>query len=98
MAVSTVALPVHAAPTGIPLPTLIKTLYNIVFPAVVMLGMAIIIKAGYQLMTSQGDPHKVIEGKDDLTSAIMGMIFVLASIGILRIIISTFITGANPGF
>ena len=39
-------------------------------------------------MTSQGDPQKVSKGKEDLTSAIMGLLFVLLSIGILRVIIN----------
>jgi hypothetical protein len=91
--------PVYAAtPPPLQLTGFIKALYNIVFPASVMLGMFLILKSGYTLMTSQGDPQKTVEGKENLTSAIMGMIFVLASVGILRIIIGTFITGGNPGF
>lgn len=72
---------------------IIKIIYQIVFPAAIMLGMFFVIKAGYTLMTSQGEPRKAQEGREQLTSAIMGLIFVLASVVILRIIFNSLIGG-----
>ncbi len=68
-------------------------IFNILMPASVIIGILLIVKAGYTLMTSQGDPAKTQDGKEQLTSAIMGLLFVLLSIGILRAIVSTLITG-----
>lgn len=70
-----------------------KIIYNIVFPLAILLGMFFIIKSGYTLMTSQGEPRKAQEGKEQLTSAIMGLIFVLISAVILRVIFNSLIGG-----
>jgi hypothetical protein len=77
--------------------TLLRTINGIVLPLAVILGMILIIHNGYKLMTSQGDPTKLQEGKDGLTSAIIGLIFVLMAVSILRVIIKALITGnADP--
>uniref|UniRef100_A0A7C4TJJ6 Uncharacterized protein n=1 Tax=candidate division WWE3 bacterium TaxID=2053526 RepID=A0A7C4TJJ6_UNCKA len=73
-------------------------LYGILFPVVVILGFLKVVVAGYTIMTSQGDPQKIQEGKEDLTAAIMGLIFILGAVGILRILIGSIITGGDPGF
>ena len=77
------------------LTSLVQKFYNVVLPLAVIMGFLLILKAGYALMTSQGDPSKVSEGKEDLTSAIMGLLFVFLSIGILRVIIKGIIDTAG---
>ncbi len=77
---------------------LIKIVYNITLPLAIIIGFILIVVGGYMFMTSQGDPKKTMEAKEQLTSAIMGMLFVLLSIGILRILIGSLITGSDPGF
>ncbi|HSD98924.1 MAG TPA: pilin [Patescibacteria group bacterium] len=61
-------------------------------------GVAIllIIAAGYQLMTSQGNPEKVKEGRERLTAAIVGLLFIIFSVAILQIIGVTILQ--IPGF
>lgn len=51
-------------------------------------GVAIllVIAAGYQLITSQGNPEKVKEGRERLISAIVGLLFIIFSVAILQII------------
>ena len=71
----------------------ITKVFNIVFPLAILIGFIKVVLGGYALMTSQGDPQKVGEGKETLTAAITGMLFVLLSIGILRVIIDSLITG-----
>ena len=73
-------------------------MYDITLPLAIILGFILIVIGGYMFMTSQGDPKKTMEAKERLTSAIMGMLFVLLSIGILRILIGSLITGEDPGF
>lgn len=70
---------------------------GIVMPIVVILGIFQIVLKGYKIMTSQGDPTALQEGKEGLTSAIIGLIFVLMAVSILRVIIKALITGdADP--
>ena len=69
--------------------TLINSINNILVPALVLLGFVLIIKAGYGFLTSQGNPDQVKKSKEDLTSAIIGLIFVFLSGTILRVILSS---------
>lgn len=71
--------------------------YNLLYPAAILLGVIMNIGAGYKLMTSQGDPRKTKEGQEDLTAAILGTAFVVLSAVILRIIIGQ-ILGGTAGF
>lgn len=51
-------------------------------------GVAIllIVAAGYELMVSQGNPEKVKAGRERLTAAIVGLIFIIFSVWILQFI------------
>lgn len=46
--------------------------------------------AAYQLMTSRGDPDKLKQGKEVITNAIIGFLFVLMSVAILLLISNLF--------
>ena len=69
--------------------SLIARFYNILFPIGLVVGLFADGFAGYTIMTSQGSPEKVKEGSEKLTSAVVGMIFIVLSIVILRIIIGS---------
>lgn len=49
-------------------------------------AVLLIIAAGYQMMTSQGNPEKVKEARERLTSAVVGLLFIFFSVTILQII------------
>lgn len=83
---------------GFNMGVLVENFFKIAFPLAIILGFINIVTAGYTLMTSEGDPRKTNEGKERLESAIMGLLFVLLTIGILRIILGTLISGEPPGF
>ncbi|OGC45803.1 hypothetical protein A3F07_01195 [candidate division WWE3 bacterium RIFCSPHIGHO2_12_FULL_38_15] len=68
---------------------IVTVLYRILFPIGVAFGAFMVIKAGYTIMTSEGEPAKVTEAKEDLTAAVVGLLFVLLSAVILRVIISS---------
>ena len=70
---------------------LVGTIFGVFYPAAVLVGVLFIIKAGYMLMTSEGNPMKTKEGQEDLTAAILGTFFVVLSIAILRVIINSII-------
>ena len=46
-------------------------------------------------MTSEGNPQKTTEGKEDLTAAVVGTLFIALSLVTLRIIISV-VLGEKP--
>ncbi len=77
---------------------IIDRIEKIINPAVKMLyygGLAIgvffVILAGYSLMTSEGDPQRTKAAQEQLTAAIVGIIFILLSVTILRVIINEII-------
>jgi len=41
------------------------------------------------VMTSQGDPEKLEDGKGTLTAAISGLIFIILSVTIYQIVVGT---------
>lgn len=75
----------------------LKTIANMLFPAAIAVGMFLIVRAGYTIMTSEGDPQKVNDGKNALTSAVIGTGVVMLAVPILRILINA-ILGGNAGF
>lgn len=46
--------------------------------------------AAFKLMTSQGDPDKLKEGKEVITNAVIGFVFILLSVAILMLISNIF--------
>jgi hypothetical protein len=75
---------------------LLEKIHSLLFPVAILIGFFLTARCGYVLMTSQGNPEKVRDGKECFTSAIIGLVFVLISVGILRVIIGSLI--GNPGF
>ncbi|HWY80206.1 MAG TPA: pilin [Candidatus Sulfotelmatobacter sp.] len=68
-------------PTGF-----IKVLFDILLSASGGIALLLIIKAGYQLMTSQGKPEQMQAGRDQLVAAIVGLVFLIFSFVILQLI------------
>lgn len=58
--------------------------------------LIIIIITGYRLMTSQGDPEKVKNAREQLTAAIVGLLFIIFSLVILQLITQDILR--IPGF
>lgn len=59
-------------------------------------AVLLIIFSGYQMMVTGGNPEKLQEAKDRLTSAIVGLVFIIFSLALLRIIGIDIL--AIPGF
>jgi hypothetical protein len=74
---------------------LLILIFNFLIPTGIAAGLFFIIKAGYTLMTSEGNPQKTTEGKEDLTAAVVGTLFIALSLVTLRIIISV-VLGEKP--
>lgn len=75
----------------------LKAFFNIInsilLPISVILGLFLVMLSGYKIMSSQGDPAKLNQGKEGLTSAIIGLLFVLMAVSILRVLIKALISG-----
>lgn len=50
------------------------------------LALMLIVFSGFQIMTAQGDPQKLQAGRELLTSAISGLILIIFSMFLLRLI------------
>ncbi len=64
----------------------ISTLLGILLSISGMIALLIIIWTGYKMMMSRGNPEKIEEAKEQLTSAITGLLFIILSIVILEVI------------
>jgi hypothetical protein len=76
---------------------LLSNIFNFLLLLGFALGLFFIVKAGYTLKTSEGHPERTRQGKEELTAAIVGTLFVGLSLVILRIIIRVLL-GGDPGF
>jgi uncharacterized membrane protein (DUF485 family) len=59
---------------------------NIAVPAAILSLIVLVVYAGYMLISSQGNPDKIKEGKEVLTNAVIGFFIVVLSIVILLLI------------
>ena len=75
---------------------LVKSVFGIVLSMSGGIAWLLIIVAGYQLMLARGNPEKIQSAKDRLTSAIIGLLFIIFSLVILQIIGVDIL--AIPGF
>ncbi|MBW6441737.1 pilin [Patescibacteria group bacterium] len=70
---------------------IINPIAKILYFGGLFIGISFIIYAGYRLMMSQGNPQVTKDAQEQLTAAILGIMFILLSAGILRIILKTII-------
>lgn len=56
----------------------------------------LLISAGYRLMVSQGDPEKIKEARESITSAVLGLFFIIFSFVLYNFITNTVLN--LPGF
>lgn len=66
----------------------LKAFRGILVPLGIILGVLFIIICGYKFMTSQGQPDKLRDAKECLTSAIIGLLVVAMSVSILNTLIN----------
>lgn len=78
---------VYKGPIIDSLDKIINPILKILYYGGLFIGFFFIVLSGYNLMTSQGDPQKAKEAQEQLTSAILGILFILLSVNILRVII-----------
>lgn len=64
----------------------IKAGFGLILGASGAVALLLIIRAGYKIMTSQGKPETVQEGKDQLVAAIVGLVFLIFAFVFLEVI------------
>jgi len=64
----------------------VQSIFDILLSASGGLALLLIIRAGYQLMTSQGKPEQIQQGRDQLVAAIVGLLFLIFSFVALQLI------------
>lgn len=62
----------------------IKSLFSLILGLAGGVALILIIYAGYKLMRSQGDPEAVKAAKELITSAVIGLLFIIFSLVILQ--------------
>ncbi len=78
-------------------PLVIKLLHGIIMALAIIIGIFLIVLNGYEILTSQGNPEQLQSGKEGITSAIIGLIFVILSIVIIRLALGSLL-GFDPPF
>ncbi|GEM_PF-5718759 len=69
---------------------ILGSIYNLLYPVAITYGILQIIFAGYRIMKSEGEPKAMAEAKEHLTDSIIGIVFVILAVIILRVIIKSF--------
>ncbi len=67
-------------------PSFTRSIFAILLSFSGGLALLLIIRSGYTMMTSQGNPQKIQEGRDQLVAAIVGLVFLIFSFVLLQLI------------
>jgi len=68
------------------LPALLTRVFSIALSIAGVVALGLIIASGYRLMISQGNPEQVKGAREQLTAAIIGLLFIIFSLVILQVI------------
>lgn len=69
--------------------SLVEAVVDIAVPVAILCLVVLVVYAGYMLISSQGNPDKLKEGREVLTNAIIGFFIVVLSIVILLLLSNT---------
>ena len=64
----------------------VRTIISLVLGIAGGIALLLLIISGYRFMASHGNPEKVTAAKDQLTAAIIGLLFIIFSFVILQVI------------
>jgi len=69
---------------------LVNSIVQIALPLAGVAAVILLILAGYKMISSQGNPEKLNDAREVATNAIIGLVFILLSVGILVLVASVF--------
>lgn len=79
------------------IPSLVNALVQVSIPVGVLSAIGLFAYAGFNMITSQGDPEKLQEAREVVTNAVIGFALIALSVAILLLIRNTLnIPGVNP--
>jgi hypothetical protein len=87
----------YAEATDLTFTQIIGTVINVALSLLGVVFVILIILAGYNWMTAQGDQEKITKAKDTIKAAIIGLIIVVGSFAIWRFISDYLIIGNGGG-
>ncbi len=64
----------------------VKSLFSVLMSIAGGVAMLIIIFAGYTMIASQGDPEKIQGAREQITAAVIGLLFLIFSVVVLEVI------------
>lgn len=68
---------------------LVEAIVDIAVPVAILCLVVLVVYAGYMLISSQGNPDKLKEGREVLTNAIIGFFIIVLSVVILLLLSNT---------
>lgn len=68
---------------------MVQSVINLSIPIGVLAAIVLLSQAGYQMITSQGNPDKLNEAKEIVTNAVLGFALIALSVAILMLIQDT---------
>lgn len=86
---SIITTEVTAASQASDLEGMVQAIINLSIPAGVLAAIFLLSYAGYQMITSQGNPDKLAEAKEVVTNAVLGFALIALSVAILLLIQDT---------
>ncbi len=78
----------YSGPIITSLADLINPIAMVLYYAGLFIGVFFIVYSGYRLMVSQGDPQQAKDAQEQLTAAILGIMFILLAKAIVTVIIN----------
>ena len=66
--------------------SLVEMIVDIAVPVAILCLVVLVVYAGYMLISSQGNPDKLKEGREVLTNAIIGFFIIVLSVVILLLL------------
>lgn len=79
------------------LPGIIQTAISAFLGLLGIIFLVLIIYAGFEWMTAQGDEEKVTKAKDTLTRAVIGLVIIIAAYSITYFVFSSLPSGDGSG-
>ncbi len=70
---------------------LVAAIFGILLSLSGAIALYLIVRAGYRIMTSEGTPEKITQGREELVSAITGLLFIIFSLVLFEIITHSFL-------
>jgi Type IV secretion system pilin len=64
----------------------VTSIFGIILSIAGTVAILLIILSGYRLMSSQGNPERVQQAREQLTSAIIGLLFIIFSFFLIQVI------------